>query len=342
MRKALLTILAAGLLVVAGCGGGSSSTSDSSSDSSTTTDETSTTAKTGFKIEHSPPPTRLASDLHPNAKGLVGPEPKPIIPNRPPPDQVYVAHLIDGIGPIGFRESRVTIQYVGAVYESGKKFESSWEQGRPYTFDLGKGEILKPVETAIENMETGDRREIVIPPKLAFGSKRQGSIPPNSTVVFVVDLLKVESAKEAAERRSESKESGGERKKSGEAPSRAGGKPAISVPKGPPPKQLVKKDLKIGSGPAAKPGDEVTMHYVGVLYDNGQQFDASWDRGEPFTFKLGKNLVIQGWEKGIPGMKVGGRRELIIPPNLAYGSQGGGTIPPNSTLIFVVDLLKID
>jgi peptidylprolyl isomerase len=120
------------------------------------------------------------------------------------------------------------------------------------------------------------------------------------------------------------------------------GKPKVSVPQGPPPKKLVTNDLRQGSGPAAKAGDEVTVQYVGVGYDSGEQFDASWDRGEPFTFTLGANQVIPGWEEGIEGIRVGGQRELIIPPGLAYGAAGSPpTIGPNETLIFVVDLLGV-
>lgn len=118
-------------------------------------------------------------------------------------------------------------------------------------------------------------------------------------------------------------------------------KPEVKVPKGPPPKKLVEKELRKGNGATAEAGNEVTVQYVGVNYKSGEQFDASWDRGEPFTFTLGAGQVIPGWDKGIVGMKVGGRRELIIPPELAYGSAGSPpVIPPNETLIFVVDLLE--
>jgi peptidylprolyl isomerase len=122
----------------------------------------------------------------------------------------------------------------------------------------------------------------------------------------------------------------------------AGGKPKVSAPSGPPPKKLVIEDLKTGTGAQAKAGDEVTVNYVGVNYKSGKEFDASWDRGEPFTFPLGAGMVIPGWDKGVEGMKVGGRRELIIPPNLAYGPEGSPpAIPPNETLIFVIDLLEV-
>jgi peptidylprolyl isomerase len=129
--------------------------------------------------------------------------------------------------------------------------------------------------------------------------------------------------------------------KKGEEEAKNKTKPTVTVPNGPPPEELVIKDLEEGSGPEAEPGDEVTVQYVGVNYRNGKEFDASWDRGEPFTFKLGEGLVVEGWEKGIPGMKSGGRRELIIPPELGYGYARTEGIPPGSTLIFVVDLISV-
>ncbi len=117
-----------------------------------------------------------------------------------------------------------------------------------------------------------------------------------------------------------------------------GTKPTIAVPDSPPPKQLEERDLVEGDGAEAKAGDEVTVQYVGVGYDSKEEFDASWGR-EPFTFPLGAGAVIPGWDKGVEGMKVGGRRELTIPPNLAYGPTGSPpVIGPNETLIFVVDL----
>lgn len=116
-------------------------------------------------------------------------------------------------------------------------------------------------------------------------------------------------------------------------------KPRVTVPNGAPPKELVVKNLEVGTGPAAKAGDEVTVQYVGVGYDSEEEFDASWNRGEPFTFTLGAGEVIPGWDLGVEGMKVGGRRELVIPAELAYGATGSPpAIGPNETLIFVVDL----
>jgi peptidylprolyl isomerase len=118
-------------------------------------------------------------------------------------------------------------------------------------------------------------------------------------------------------------------------------KPKVEVPNAPPPKQLESTELIEGSGAEAKAGDEVTVQYVLVDYKTGNEIEASWDRGEPFSFTLGAGEVIAGWDQGVEGMKVGGRRELIIPPQLAYGSESAGPIAPNSTLIFVIDLLAV-
>jgi peptidylprolyl isomerase len=126
------------------------------------------------------------------------------------------------------------------------------------------------------------------------------------------------------------------------APAKARPKPKVKVPSGKPPKKLVIKDLIPGTGQAAKAGDPITVNYIGVNYANGKPFDNSYDRGQPFPFQLGGGQVIPGWDKGLAGMKVGGRRELVIPPSLAYGPQGQPpVIKPNETLVFVVDLLSI-
>jgi peptidylprolyl isomerase len=123
----------------------------------------------------------------------------------------------------------------------------------------------------------------------------------------------------------------------------AGTKPTVEVPKGPPPKQLVSEDIETGDGDEAKAGDQVSVQYVGVDYATGKEFDSSWERGEPFQFQLGSGNVIPGWDQGVPGMKVGGRRQLIVPPDLAYGAQGQPpSIGPNATLVFVIDLVSID
>ena len=119
-------------------------------------------------------------------------------------------------------------------------------------------------------------------------------------------------------------------------------KPEIDFPGGEPPADLLIEDQIVGDGPEAVAGRTVTAHYVGVAFSSGEEFDASWNRGSPLPFRLGAGQVIAGWDQGIAGMKVGGRRKLTIPPHLAYGNRGaGGAIRPGETLIFVVDLVGV-
>ena len=119
-------------------------------------------------------------------------------------------------------------------------------------------------------------------------------------------------------------------------------RPVIAKPEGDIPFELSIDDLVEGDDDEAVAGSKVTVHYVGVAFRSGEEFDASWNRGEPFQFRLGKGQVIPGWDQGVAGMRVGGRRRITIPPNLAYGKRGaGGVIGPDETLVFVVDLISV-
>ncbi|MGD9694168.1 MAG: FKBP-type peptidyl-prolyl cis-trans isomerase [Thermoleophilia bacterium] len=119
-------------------------------------------------------------------------------------------------------------------------------------------------------------------------------------------------------------------------------RPEIDPPEGDPPADIEITDLVVGDGPEAAAGHTVTVHYAGVAFSSGEEFDASWNRGAPFRFPLGGGRVIAGWDEGVAGMRVGGRRRLVIPPHKAYGDHGaGGVIAPGETLIFVVDLLDV-
>jgi peptidylprolyl isomerase len=121
-----------------------------------------------------------------------------------------------------------------------------------------------------------------------------------------------------------------------------GSKPEVEVPEGPPPKELEIEDVEEGDGDTAEAGDTVTVQYVGVDYETGEEFDSSWENPEPFEFQLGSGEVIPGWDEGVEGMKAGGERRLTIPPDLAYGKQGQPpAIGPNATLVFVIDLVSV-
>lgn len=119
-------------------------------------------------------------------------------------------------------------------------------------------------------------------------------------------------------------------------------KPEVDFPEGPAPADLEVVDITVGEGDEAVPGRPVSVHYVGVAFSSGEEFDASWNRGQPFSFPLGGGKVIAGWDRGVVGMRVGGRRKLVIPPHLGYGDRGAGAaIKPGETLIFIVDLLAV-
>ncbi|HET9677776.1 MAG TPA: FKBP-type peptidyl-prolyl cis-trans isomerase [Solirubrobacterales bacterium] len=354
MGRALLIILACLVLAASGCGGSSSSGgTDSSSKTDTTASkeetssaktETTASEKSETAASTNPPPLwvsgpqapiRYQAELKIKPSGLAGSEPKPFILKVHRPDRITMKDLLDGIGTYFSAGEKVTVQYVAYDYKTGKKFASSWDKGRPVTFTLGAGEVVPAWEEALDGMEIGDRRVVVAPPKLAKGNYPP-NVPQGKTVAFILELLPRSSAKKAEKppqpkaAKQASKQSTGTKKT----------KPKVVPPKGPKPKSLVVKDLEVGTGPEAKSGDELTVQYVGVGYESGKQFDSSWER-EPFTFTLGEGKLIKGWEEGLEGMKVGGRRELITPPDYAYGAEGSGTIAPNATLVFVVDLLEV-
>jgi peptidylprolyl isomerase len=179
MLKRALTI--GGLLLVlalAGCGGDSDSSSKISYQP--------------FDLEAPHSPNRREEQLEFSANGLVGSESKPIIPDRPPPEFLVTQDLIDGIGKVARAGRTVTVQYVGYLYDSKKKFVSSWDQGKPFTFTLGKGEVIEGWEQGVEGMETSDQRELVIPPELTGGGSKMENVPSGETLVYLIDLLKVQ------------------------------------------------------------------------------------------------------------------------------------------------------
>ena len=244
---------------------------------------------------------------------------KPYIqtPSEPPVD-LEVEDIVQGSGPQASAGSFIVVQYVGISCSTGLQFDATWDKGQPYSIELGAGKVIKGWDEGIVGMAVGGRRLLTIPPEKAYGSSGSGSgsIGPNETLLFIVDLLALVPTDLE--------------------------KPAVSVPDEPASELLI-TDLAEGEGPEVQSGDIVYVHYVGYSQSTNTQFDASWDRGREqyIIFPLGQGTVIDGWEEGLLGMKVGGRREIVIPPDLAYGQDGagGGIIAPDETLVFVVDLL---
>jgi FKBP-type peptidyl-prolyl cis-trans isomerase len=204
------------------------------------------------------------------------------------------------------------MHYTGWLWEKnakGKKFDSSKDRNEPFSFDIGKGEVIKGWDEGVATMKVGGKRHLLIPSDLGYGARGYPSdIPPNATLLFEVELLGISNMKKT--------ESG-----------------------------LEYREIKEGTGESPKKGQTCVVHYTGWVWEGakGKKFDSSVDRGKPLSFPIGAKRVIAGWDEGVATMKVGGKRELLIPPDLAYGARGagGGVIPPNATLIFEVELLEV-
>ncbi len=222
-----------------------------------------------------------------------------LLDTKPAP-KVKIEETQVGTGATAEDGMTVKVNYTGTL-ESGQVFDSSFGK-QPFEFVLGVGQVIPGWDQGLQGMKVGGKRTLTIPSELGYGSQGAGdTIPPNSTLIFQVELLDVQP-------------------------------PA-------PPAEVKIEDTLVGAGAEAVPGKTLKVDYTGKLED-GTVFDSSVGK-QPFEFVLGGGQVIPGWDQGLQGMKVGGKRTLTIPPSLGYGSQAAGTIPPNSTLIFDVELLEV-
>lgn len=211
---------------------------------------------------------------------------------------------------------KVVVHYTGRL-TNDTVFDSSVKRGQPFTFTLGVGQVIKGWDEGIALLEVGDKATFTIPPNLGYGERAAGKIPPNSTLIFDVELLDVIE-------------------KVVPVPYDVKGKDTVTTASG---LQYIK--VKTTSGQAPKEGQTVTVHYTGYLTD-GSMFDSSVERGQPLQFQLGKKMVITGWDEGIALLKVGEKARLIIPHQLAYGERGfPPVIPAKATLVFDVELVGV-
>jgi peptidylprolyl isomerase len=303
-----LILLAVAALFVGACG----ADDESGSDSSTTADAD---VPAGAEI------VSVSDDLS------AAPEIE-LEPTDEAPAELVVEDIVVGDGAEAVDGSTVEVQYTG-VLTNDEEFDSSWEAGQPLEFALGSGMVIPGWDEGVAGMKVGGRRALVIPPDLAYGASGSPPvIPANATLVFVVDLVAVVEPPPAGATVTSVSDD-------------LSAKPEIELEGADAaPTELVVEDIVVGDGAEAVDGSTVEVQYVGVLTD-GEEFDTSWD-GEPFSFTLGAGRVIPGWEEGVAGMKVGGRRALVIPADLAYGPSGSPpAIPANATLVFVVDLLAV-
>jgi len=260
------------------------------------------------------------------------------------------------------KDHAVQVQYTGWLYDpakpdgKGEKFDSSLDQRHPIPigFFLNSGRVIKGWDLGLVGMKPNGKRTLIIPPSLAYGDRERPKIPANSTLMFDIELIAIVGKRDAPAETS--------------APAATSGAPAASATPAPTPlaaplpitrltpqdalpaapTAITTIDEAAGEGRPAETGNEVLVHYTGWLYDaslpggKGKQFDSSRTRNQLFRFKLGAGRVIKGWDQGVVGMKVKGKRTLIIPAEYGYGTRGAaGAIPPNATLIFDVELVEL-
>ena len=224
----------------------------------------------------------------------------------------YIDNVL-GTGDLPKAGDKVKVHYTGTL-EDGTKFDSSHDRNKPFEFSLGLGQVIKGWDEGIATMKPGGKRKLIIPSELGYGERGSGKlIPSGATLIFDVELLEIIVAFVDTDfllpGREDNTESGL--------------------------RMIIHKD---GNGEKPRAGQTVSVHYTGLL-ETGKKFDSSHDRGRPFKFPLGQGRVIKGWDEGIALMSKGEKRTLVIPPELGYGSQDKGRIPPNSTLIFEVELV---
>ncbi len=221
-----------------------------------------------------------------------------------------VLDRVVGQGPAAKEGQCLTLLYTGWL-ENGHKFGSSIDENKSYGFHLNVGQEIEGWHKGIRGMRVGGVRRLIIPPGLAYGNTGKDPIPPNATVIYEIELLGIADLPEGAT-------------------CKGSELPAVQI-----------EDLDVGDGQTAAEGQCLSVHYTGWL-ENGTKFDSSVDRNRPFQFQLGANQVIMGWDKGVPGMRVGGKRKLTIPPHLGYGNKGILVgLPNNATLTFEIELLDI-
>jgi peptidylprolyl isomerase len=307
-RTLAIVVTAAAMLAMVACSGDDQATTDA------------TTPSTEPPIV----PCLPATDLPP-AEG------KPEV--EMPPESVrelVIEDLIVGEGAELTAEDTATVHYVGVACSTGLQFDSTWDEGMP--LDLAGRQIIDGWKEGLVGMKVGGRRQLVIPPELGYGATPRGDLGPNETLVFVVDLVDVAAPKPSV--------AGQPCVEATDIPP-AEGKPEVEITPGPPPTETVIEDILVGTGDEVVPESTITFHYLIVACSTGQQWDSTWDRGEPIELPI--RQLRTGAYDGILGMREGGRRLIVLPPDKAYGATPppGSPLNPDETLFYFVEIVEV-
>lgn len=227
----------------------------------------------------------------------------------------------------------LTTNYVGVLASNGQQFDASWDKNTTLQFAVGAGNVIPGWDQGIPGMKVGGRRRLTIPAALAYGAKGSPpKIPPNSNLVFVVDALRVGLPCTV-----------GSAPLPQPLPEAIAQKPEVAVvPEDATATEVRTEDLVVGTGPEVKAGDCLVTNYVRALASDPSKTESSWDKGQGLRFEVGSGQVIKGWEQGLAGMRVGGRRKVVVPAALAYGSKGAAPdIPADANLVFYVDAVAV-
>ncbi|MEU3216134.1 FKBP-type peptidyl-prolyl cis-trans isomerase [Streptomyces sp. NPDC006971] len=252
-----------------------------------------------------------------------------------PPKELKTKVLSQGDGPEVKNGEAVQVNYLGQSWDSDKPFDNSFDR-KPFDLTLGAGMVIQGWDKGLVGKKVGSRVQLVIPPDLGYGAQGQGDIKPNSTLVFVVDILKATQIPVSAKGTEVAQDDVGLPKVGTNTDGKA---PKVTIPsKSTPPSKLVSNYVLESKGEVVKDTDSVIVHYVGLVWKDGKTFDSTYTTGRTQTFPLSQ-VTLKGLKNGLVGKKIGSRVLLVVPPDQGFGDQAQQTIPAKSTLVFAVDLL---
>lgn len=324
MRRTAGLLVVLPVLLIAACSSGGSKPS-------------SATPSASASASAVPSPVASASPM-PAVSGAPGSPPVITLPSAPPGGKFVVNTVSEGDGATVAKNDWVTINYMAKDWTTGKDVASSYGSGgRPQLFQAGSGQLVPAFDQSVVGKKVGSRLLVVAPPAAAFGSQGNSSlgVKGGDTVVFVLDLVRdIPPDTTIPGALAEPPAGLPQVKDNGKAA------PTITVPPGQPAPTDLKQWLLVkGDGKPVQSGQTLLVQYTGVLWANGQQFDSSWSHGGAQALQVGTGSLIKGWDQGLVGQPVGSRVLLVVPPSLGYGSQAQSSVPANSTLVFVIDIL---